>query len=160
MSTPNFKKTFIIVIFTFQLALAAITMSVAGNTVSPVNKNDDSIAIKGYDPVAYFTQGRAVKGDTAYTFDWQNAKWQFTTIEHRDMFASSPELYAPQYGGFCSMAMAAGEFYSVDPEAFKIVAGKLYLNYNHLTLVDFEKRASENIQKADSNWLKKTASNN
>ncbi|RJQ87918.1 MAG: YHS domain protein [Desulfobacteraceae bacterium] len=135
-------------------------MSVAGNTDFSVNKDEDSIAIKGYDPVAYFTQGRAIKGDPTNTFDWQGARWQFSTIEHRDMFASNPELYAPQYGGFCSMAMATGQFYGVDPEAFKIIAGKLYLNYNHSAMVKFEKKAPENIQKADSNWIKKAASGN
>src|SRR5262245_43490248 len=88
------------------------------------------LAIQGYDVVAYFTDGRPVRGTEAFTHRWQNAEWRFTSAEHRDAFAASPERYAPQYGGFCAYGVAQGYRVDIDPEAWRIVDGRLYLNYS------------------------------
>lgn len=133
--------------------LVVATVSAAGAATSPVNKSFfGGVAIEGYDPVAYFTDGRPVAGSKEHTFDWRGATWRFATAEHRDLFAAEPEKYAPQYGGYCAWAVANGYTASIDPEAWKIVDGKLYLNYDK----DVQKKWSEdipgNIAKGDANW--------
>jgi hypothetical protein len=91
----------------------------------------NNIAIDGYDTVAYFIQNRAVEGDKAHKVKWRNAYWHFDTKENKALFEANPEKYAPQYGGWCAFAMAdGGSTARIDPEAFDIYEGKLYLNYN------------------------------
>lgn len=87
-------------------------------------------AIYGYDTVAYFTQNQAVKGSSDYVFSWRGADWFFSSAEHMALFKADPEKYAPQYGGYCAYAMADGKFAGIDEDAFTILDGKLYLNYN------------------------------
>ena len=72
----------------------------AGNAFDKINQTFFGIAIKGYDTVAYYTEGRAVKGDSQYSYAWNDAKWYFKSAENRDLFAANPEKYAPQYGGY------------------------------------------------------------
>ena len=91
------------------------------NAETPVNKDEDNIAISGYDSVAYFTKGRAVKGRLDHQFVWNDARWLFASGDHRDLFAASPESYAPQFGGFCAGAMTRGIEVKADPEAWTIV---------------------------------------
>ena len=95
----------------------------------PINK-EGKVAIKGYDPVAYFTQHAPVKGSPMYTQEWMGATWQFSSAADRDEFAKSPEKYAPQYGGYCAYGVSQGHALSIDPEAWSIIDGKLYLNYS------------------------------
>ena len=85
-------------------------------------------AIRGYDPVAYFTDNKAVEGKEEFTHEWKGAKWYFASAEHRDMFAADPEKYAPVYGGWCAYAMSQGVALSIDPNSWTIYEGKLYLN--------------------------------
>jgi hypothetical protein len=80
--------------------LAAASWSLAESRKIPINTDDFGVAIKGYDTVAYFTDGRAVKGTAEFETLWQDARWQFASAEHRDMFKADPESYAPQYGGY------------------------------------------------------------
>ena len=110
------------------------------------------VAIDGTDPVSYFTEGRPVKGDSEFTFDWNGAEWRFSSAEHRDLFAAAPEKYAPQYGGYCSWAVSQGYTASTDPEAWKIVEGKLYLNYSTGVQRQWEGDIPGNISKGDANW--------
>lgn len=109
-------------------------------------------AIKGYDPVAYFEASRPLKGNTAYNYSWQGATWYFVSAENRDLFKANPEKYAPQYGGYCAYAVAKGTTAKIDPEAWKIVDGKLYLNYDQNIQSRWNKNQREFIQKADANW--------
>ena len=113
---------------------------------------EDGVAIKGADPVAYFTEDTYVQGSDEFTHEWDGATWYFASAENRDAFASEPEAYAPQYGGFCAWAVSQGNTAPIEPTAWKIVDGKLYLNYN----ADIQARWSEdipgNIAKADENW--------
>lgn len=113
---------------------------------------EDGIAIKGADPVAYFTDAAYVSGDAAYTYEWMGATWQFASAEHRDMFAANPEQYAPRYGGYCAWAVSQGKTAPIDPTAWKIVDGKLYLNYNADVQQKWAKDIPGNIAKADQNW--------
>ena len=131
--------------------LAAAQSSMAGEA-RRINAGADNVAIEGYDTVAYFTMGRPMKGDPEFTYSWNGATWQFSEAEHRDMFAEEPERYAPQFGGFCSMALAYGQIAEVDPEVWTIVDGKLYLNFNKSVREKFRRNLKENIKKADENW--------
>lgn len=87
-------------------------------------------AINGYDPVAYFTVGKPVKGLDTLAFDWMGAKWKFASQANLDLFKSNPEKYAPQYGGYCADGVVQGALVKVEPEQFTVRDGKLYLNYD------------------------------
>jgi len=133
------------------LATAAIVTSLAADAV---NTNWRGLAIKGYDPVAYFTDSKPVEGSGDFTFEWMDAKWRFASAEHKDMFAKDPEKYAPQFGGYCSWAVSQGYTADIDPEAWKVVDGKLYLNYNKKVQAKWEEDVPGNITKAEANWPK------
>jgi YHS domain-containing protein len=131
----------------------ALAMPLQAETKSEIFKNWRGIAIKGYDPVAYYKEGKPVEGSSKFELNWKGAKWRFASAENRDLFISEPEKYAPQYGGYCAWAVSEGYTAGVDPKnAWRIVGGKLYLNYN----VDIQKKWAKdipgNIKKADANW--------
>lgn len=91
----------------------------------------DGVAIRGTDPVAYFTEGAAVAGSAEFSHEWSGATWHFASADNRDAFAAEPTAYAPQFGGFCAWAVAEkGELYSTQPDNWAVVDGKLYLNFN------------------------------
>ncbi len=113
----------------------------------------EDVAIKGYDTVAYFNSGKALKGDESFTFPWHDMTWYFLTKENRDLFAASPEKYAPQYDGYCAWAMTESRKAQTDPEVWKIVNGKLYLNCSTTAYEKWIKDIPGNIKKADANWL-------
>lgn len=129
-----------------------IAISASAEAVAPVFSTFFGGAIRGYDPVAYFTQGRPVEGKRAYSLKWKGAAWYFYSAENRDRFRMNPEKYAPQYGGYCAYAVSRGYTASIDPEAWKIVDGKLYLNYSKSIQSTWEEDVPGNIQKADKNW--------
>ncbi len=114
----------------------------------------DDVAIKGYDTVAYFKAGKALKGNESFTFQWHDMTWYFLTKENRDLFATSPEKYAPQYDGYCAWAMTEARKAQTDPEVWKIVNGKLYLNCSRTAYEKWSRDIPGNIKKADTNWLK------
>ncbi|MEM7057968.1 MAG: YHS domain-containing (seleno)protein [Pseudomonadota bacterium] len=113
-----------------------------------------SVAIDGTDTVAYFTEGRPVEGSSDITYDWNGATWRFSTEANRDAFAANPEKYAPQYGGYCAWAVSQGYTASTVPEAWKIVDGKLYLNYSVGIQNQWEQDIPGNIASGDQNWPK------
>lgn len=120
---------------------------------SPVNKTFwGSLAINGFDPVAYFTLGKPVEGDERFEFKWQGAVWRFSSAGHRSMFQEEPEKYAPRYGGYCAWAVAQGYTADVDPTKWKIVDGRLYLNYDAKVQKKWEADIPGNIKRADANW--------
>lgn len=112
----------------------------------------DAGAIRGFDPVAYFVSGKAIKGDKAFTAHFNGADWYFTSTENRDRFAAEPGKYAPQYGGYCAWAVSNGYTASIDPEAWSIVDGKLYLNYSQGVKRKWSRDIPGNINAADANW--------
>ena len=109
-------------------------------------------AIRGYDPVAYFTQGKPVKGSADFEADWNGATWRFATAENRDLFVGDPTAYAPQYGGYCAWAVANNYTASTQPEAWTIHDGKLYLNYNLSVRSQWEQDIPGNVAKGNVNW--------
>jgi hypothetical protein len=124
-----------------------------GDTAVGTSPADD-LAIKGYDTVAYFKAGKAQKGGGTFTFQWHGMTWHFLIKENRDLFAASPEKYAPQYDGYCAWAMTEERKAITDPEVWKIVDGKLYLNCSLAAYEKWSKDIPGNIKKADTNWLK------
>lgn len=138
--------------------LAAVT--VAGVITVPAVAKDPKIytaifskvAVSGYDPVAYFTDGKPVRGDKRFAHTWNGAEWQFASAEHRDLFVADPVKYAPQFGGYCAWAISQNHTASADPTAWRIVDGKLYLNYDADVQKRWEKDVPGNISKAHNNW--------
>ncbi len=122
--------------------------------MGPVNTDRHSVAIKGYDTVAYFTVGKPLKGKEEFEHEWQGALWRFVSAQNRDLFAAEPERYAPRYGGYCAGGMALGRKARIDPEAFIIVDGQLYLNYNKRDRDEFADDSEAQIVEADRNWAK------
>ena len=133
------------------LAFVALPRGSAAETVAPVFA-EDGVAIRGTDPVAYFTDGRAVQGDLAIHADWMGARWRFASEDHRKLFVADPAAYAPQFGGYCAWAVAEGYTAPTDPEAWKIVDGKLYLNYSRSVQKKWQRDVPGNIRRAQTNW--------
>lgn len=117
-----------------------------------IYKGSDGLAVNGYDTVAYFKEGKPVEGKTEFSTDWNGAKWNFSTAENRDKFVENPEKYAPQYGGYCAYAVSQNYTASADPHAWKIVDGKLYVNYNKSVQETWEEDIPNYIASADKNW--------
>ncbi len=112
----------------------------------------DGYAIRGYDAVAYFTENKSVKGSEQYSLSWNGATWLFSNIRNKESFEMNPEKYAPQYGGYCAYGLSRGYKASTEAEAFTIVDGKLYLNYNLAVRSEWNKDQKGYIGKADKNW--------
>lgn len=112
----------------------------------------NGLAIDGYDPVAYFTEQKPVKGSPEFRVEFEGATFQFTLAAHRDAFVADPSKFVPQYGGYCSYGMARGYKAKIDPAAFTIVGHKLYLNYGEAVRSRWLADVPGYIQKADVNW--------
>lgn len=111
------------------------------------------VAIMGYDTVAYFKQKKAMRGSKKYSHKWLGATWLFASDDHRKAFAASPIKFAPQYGGLCTVGVAYGEVTrEIDPEAWSIIKGKLYLNYAKSVTSEFEKNSDKIIAEAEKKW--------
>lgn len=124
-------------------------------SISPIYTGGPSkLAIKGYDPVAYFTQKQAVKGLDHYKADYQGAVWQFASEGNKQMFLNDPEKYMPQYGGYCAYAVSRNTTASIKPKYFTIHEGKLYLNYNKGVMKKWLKDKDKYIDKANAVWPK------
>jgi YHS domain-containing protein len=111
-----------------------------------------SLAVGGFDAVAYFKAGRPVAGNDQFSTQYKGVTWRFASKENLDAFVASPMAYAPQYGGYCAWAVAQGYTASGDPQFWKIVNGKLYLNYDRSVQAKWEKDIPGFITKADKNW--------
>ena len=146
---------------TWGLALALIFFAALAGQATSVRAAEvntgyfGNVAIMGYDTVAYFTMNDAVKGSEDHAVDWLGATWQFANVENRQTFMANPIKYAPQYGGLCSLGVAYGEVTrEIDPEAWSIIKGKLYLNYSKGGAGDFVEDADTMIARADAKWPK------
>ena len=113
-----------------------------------------STAVGGYDPVAYLTEGRPVEGKRDITWTWKGATWRFANEKNRDAFKAAPETYAPQYGGHCAWAVSSGYTAKGDPNYWKVVDGRLYLNYDAGVQKNWEKDIPGHIANANKNWPK------
>ena len=139
----------------FQLAITTLlggtwaSVSAAAEDGKPVKVR---VAIEGYDPVAYFTDGRPVRGSPAFSFRFDEAVYYFANAEHQKMFAADPDHYAPQYSGYCAAALSEGFKVTIDPESWAISNGKLYVFNSKRGLALFAEDPAGIISKADANW--------
>lgn len=145
MTRDTLRTSFMLVIAA--VAAVFVTAARAGEFFEK-----DGAALRGYDAVAYFKEGKPVKGSPQYTVEYKGSTFRFGSKANRDAFAAEPARYAPQYGGYCAFGTAGGYKAATDPTAFTVTGGKLYLNYNR----DIQKQWSADIPgfvaKADRNW--------
>jgi enamine deaminase RidA (YjgF/YER057c/UK114 family) len=135
-------------VLSFGLVLASLLSSGARG-------EEARLSISGYDPVAYFTDGRPVQGKPDLQYLWHRMRWRFASVSHRDMFVKDPDRYTPQYDGYCAMGTSGGvaaQKETVDPEAWAIVDGKLYLTHTKYSLQVWREKATEYIKQADRDW--------
>ena len=118
------------------------------------NVTADNVAIRGYDTVAYFVDGKATNGKSEFEHLWQDVRWHFANATNRDMFATNPTRYAPKYGGYCSVGLAVGEFANADPENWTIVDGKLYLIKSKSSVDRWRKGKEYYLRSSENNWKK------
>jgi YHS domain-containing protein len=118
---------------------------------SSVNTDNGGLAIRGYDPVAYFTEGKPTAGVAEFKASHEGATYQFATAANRDLFVKEPAKYTPQYGGFCAFAASVGKKFDADPNVWKLVDGKLYLNVNPDVAVKWSADMPGMIGKANTN---------
>ena len=137
-----------------QAALVAMWFIVTAGSVhaQKVNTSSDGLAVKGYDVVAYVTQGKPVEGSRQFEHRIGGTTYRFASAANRDAFAKEPDRYLPQFGGFCAWAVSRGYTADVDPQAWRIVNGRLYLNYSRRVQAKWEEDVPGNIAKGDSNW--------
>lgn len=140
--------------------LLSITVGIAisfaacakSDSVKLVNATAENVAIKGFDTVAFFKDNLPKEGKAEFVHEWNGAKWYFSSAENLNEFVKSPEKYAPQFGGYCSWAVSHGYTADGDPTAWKIVEGKLYLNYNQKVKEKWEGEQQKFIQDGEKNW--------
>ncbi|MEM7072342.1 MAG: YHS domain-containing (seleno)protein [Pseudomonadota bacterium] len=124
--------------------------------ISPIYTDvETGLAIHGYDPVAYFklSEGdEAIPGSPDYEYEWNGALWRFASMENLQLFRDNPQYYAPQYGGYCAYAVSRGYTAPIEPNAWAVESGKLYLNYNKPVRILWNLDRTGNIDKANVNW--------
>ena len=140
-------------IYVTGLLLACISMSFLQQTSAAEINQTDGVAISGYDPVAYFKEGKPVMGSSSITHTWSGASWLFSSNENKNDFVADPKKYAPQFGGHCAMSMSKGIMAKADPMAWDIIDGRLYFNATQEVEEIWLKRSAELIKQADQNWL-------
>ena len=145
----------------FAYALAAVLAAGAtlagtpvGQKVPSVNLDKKGVALHGYDPVTYFESDKPRMGIDAFSYSHAGVNWRFVSAEDRKKFAANQEMYMPQFGGYCAKAVSENHTADVDPLAYKIVDGKLYLNYDASVQKLWEKDIPGRIAKGDRNWPK------
>ena len=145
--------TCLVLIGTVALTLAA-TSGPRINAAQGMTLSGAPLAIHGYDPVAYFTEGRAMLGSAKHTAKHQNAAFRFVSEANKKTFEKSPGRYAPQFGGFCAFGVSVGSKFDGDPQIFKVVDDRLYFNLNPDIRSTWEKDIPGNIVKAENNWTR------
>jgi YHS domain-containing protein len=134
------------------LALLLVSPFANAARAQAVFTDGDGLAIRGTDPVAYFTEDKAVEGSAEFEAEYNGSTWRFASAENRDKFIADPEAFAPQYGGFCAYAAAQNSKAPIDPEAWSVVDGKLYLNFSKSIRRRWRKDIPGYIEAADANW--------
>ena len=136
------------------LIVAGLALPVFAQTKSLLNLDKSGVAIQGYDPVAFFTDKKPVKGDQKFLLKHDGAIYFFASKEHKDAFKAEPAKYEPVFGGYCAYGVSRNKLIEIDVDAFQIVDGKLLLQYSKGVRADFNADAKANLAKADANWPK------
>lgn len=139
---------------TLLAALACLALPATALAASPpvYTAPLSDLAVGGYDAVAYFTEGRPVIGDERFSTRWKGATWRFSSADHLARFRAHPDAYAPRYGGYCAWAVAHGYTAKGDPRQWRIVDGRLYLNYNAEVQSRWVRDIPGYIRQGDANW--------
>ena len=143
------RRTFLVATVAAVPAAAFVTPAFAAK--SPVFQSG-GVAINGYDPVAYFTEGKPVEGSPEFTSDWDGAVLQFASAENKAMFDADPDAYAPAYGGYCAYAVSRGYTASTDPDAWSIYEDRLFLNYSRSVRALWRLDKAGHVASGDANW--------
>jgi hypothetical protein len=142
-----------LILFSLGLFLAlAAAPTIAAEPAPPVHATAEGIAIGGYDPVAYFTDGRPVLGSASFEHRWNGATWRFASAAARDRFAADPDAYAPRFGGYCAWAISQNYVAPGDPNVWRIVDGRLYFNFNERARELWEADRPAAIARGNANW--------
>jgi YHS domain-containing protein len=147
----NIKTSALSALTAFVIAITATLFLVSDARAGEFFEKDDA-ALRGYDPVAYFTEQKPVKGSPAHQAEYKGSKFHFASKANRDAFVAEPAKYAPQYGGYCAFGMSNGYKAATDPAAFRVLDGKLYLNYNRDVQTMWSADIPGFIVKADGHW--------
>ena len=131
---------------------SAPAFAIIDNSPAAVNTDQQGIALHGYDPVAYFTAGAPAKGNAKFTATFEGARYHFANAQNLKKFKANPAAYAPQYGGFCAMGVVLHKKLDGDPNVWKVVDGKLYLNVNKDVQVAWQRDIPGNLAKANEEW--------
>ncbi len=136
------------------LVVATLALPLFAQTTSKtlLNLDKTGVAIQGYDPVAFFTDNKPVKGDQKFLVKHDGAIYFFASKEHKDLFKANPAKYTPEFGGYCAYGVSRNKLVEIDVDAFQIVDGKLLLQYSKGVRDDFNKDTKGNLAKADANW--------
>lgn len=134
------------------LAALALAATPPAAEAQAVNVDQANVALHGYDPVSYFTDNKAVPGSAEFTAVHEGATYRFVSAAHRAAFTADPARYVPVYGGYCAFGVSRGYKVKVDPEAFRVVDGRLYLNYDKGVQKEWLKDIPGYLAKADKNW--------
>ncbi len=145
------RRLFALLALAFGLVLSP-ALAVAADPAPPVNADAQGLAIGGYDPTAYFTAGRAVQGVAGHGFRWNGATWRFASAEARARFVADPDAYAPAFGGYCAWAISQNYIAPGDPNVWRIVDGRLYLNFNARARQLWEADLAGAIARGNANW--------
>jgi YHS domain-containing protein len=134
------------------LAILILGFAAAAHAAGESNVDSSGLALQGYDPVAYFSEKKPVAGKPEFTARHEGATYRFASAANRDAFTAAPAKYAPQYGGYCAFGMAGGYKAPIEPEAWTVVDGKLYLNYSRSVRSQWSSDVPGYVRKADANW--------
>jgi YHS domain-containing protein len=135
------------------LLLASLALPVFAQTKTLLNLDKSGVAIQGYDPVAFFTDHKPVKGDPKFVSKRDGAVYFFASKEHKELFNADPAKYEPVFGGYCAYGVSRNKLVEIDVDAFQIVDGRLLLQYSTGVRDDFNKDAKGNLAKAEANWI-------
>jgi YHS domain-containing protein len=138
--------------FFLSVVIAALALPVFAQAKTLLNLDASGIAIQGCDPVAFFTDGRPVKGDVKFVSKRDGAIYLFASKEHKDLFNANPAKYEPVFGGYCAYGVSRDRLVEIDVDAFQIVDGKLLLQYSKGVRDDFNQDTQGNLARANANW--------
>jgi YHS domain-containing protein len=151
MSSTATKLTTVLILLSLAACAATPGRVHQSKQVDEIN-NEHGLALEGYDPVAYFREGKPAIGDSAFTSLWHGVTYRFTSAANRDAFMADPERYVPQFGGYCAFAVSRGTTANGDPHQWAIVNDRLFLNNNALAMTLWNEDRSGNIKAGDENW--------
>ncbi len=152
LSTRHFALAAIATLVVSLAGVATHAVAYQSKSIATVNLDKQNMALGGYDPVAYFTLGKATAGKTEFSAVHEGATYRFASAAHRDTFVATPARYLPQYGGYCAYAASQGYKADADPKAWHVIDGRLFVNYNASVAKSWTAKAADYIKAGDANW--------